>query len=387
MRGTSFFTPDNKMKNIIGAFCCAWLLAGCEERPERFCFEGDAPICFEKAYTKRVRSTVKIEAADLDLDGDAEVIEWGPNGIWIVDHQAGDNFKRKKLTSLEKKPLSLLAEDVNGDGLRDIIFSLQREGEVPDDNEPLHVFLNQGDSEFTELSPRLFPRALRDVQKGDFNNDSVLDLAAMTFDETIVGEVAIILLGNGDGTFEEAARVSLKENSRMTVTDLDQDQFSDLLIIDSYFYGGSLLLLRNQRDSQTIAFENEGEIAQVLGSQIITIADVNENNQPDILIRGDLGTLQILRDQNAVLEISGLGSAFISVDDFNGDQRPDLIASSVSRVEVFLAQGDGNFFELEPLDSNLPDAYEHRFADVNGDSRPDLVIEDFNTTTIYLSVP
>jgi FG-GAP-like repeat len=94
---------------------------------------------------------------------------------------------------------SLAIADFNGDGKLDIAVSNFSSNTIA-------VFLNQGAGTFAApiLNTIQIPNGLGPVILGDFNEDGKPDLVV----GTIAGpEVALVLLGNGDGTLTQSASI------------------------------------------------------------------------------------------------------------------------------------------------------------------------------------
>jgi hypothetical protein len=141
----------------------------------------------------------------------------------------------------EGNPHALAVGDVNGDGIPDLIVAA-------DGNRVVRVLLGNGDGTFQNSLPSIFiPDGPLAVALGDFNGDGILDLAATSsFNGT--GTLSI-LLGNGDGTFQAPTTypVGFVAND-ILVGDVNGDGARDLVVFnrgDNNFQGSISLLYGN----------------------------------------------------------------------------------------------------------------------------------------------
>jgi hypothetical protein len=128
-----------------------------------------------------------------------------------------------------------------------------------------------------------------------------------------------------------------------------------------------------------------------LAATFVAVADVNGDNQPDVLVsnqricdncRGSLGVLLGRGDgtfQAAQIYDTGLfAPAFIATADFNGDHAPDLVLTqnigAGGELAVLLNRGDGTFQPAVVYETGGQYATPLVVADSNGDGRPDLLV-------------
>ena len=209
------------------------------------------------------------------------------------------------------------------------------------------------------------------VIAGDFNGDGKPDLAVANSGSANVS----ILLGNGDGTFRAAKNFATGGSpNSLAIGDFNGDHKLDLVIGDSGPQGdagpGSVILLLGNGDG---TFQSAIQLS--VKASIVIAADVNLDGKLDLIANGNLllgngdGTFQ--PTQNI-----GAGAPSL-VGDFNGDGKPDLVANG----GVLLGNGDGTF--QSPVVFSLPSGCgrfcEQSFSNVvandfNGDGKLDLAI-------------
>ena len=120
------------------------------------------------------------------------------------------------------EPLFVATADINGDTIPDMIISNYADNS-------LTVLLGNGDGTFSEAtgSPINVGSQPRSISTGNLNGDAHVDLAV-----TNLGSNAItILLGNGDGTFDEGGSFQVSSQpASNTIADFDGDGFSDIAV-------------------------------------------------------------------------------------------------------------------------------------------------------------
>jgi tetratricopeptide (TPR) repeat protein len=168
-------------------------------------------------------------AADIDLDGDLDIVLGAEGGLPLVLRNNGDG------TFAEIHPFAGVS------GLRGFVWAdIDEDGDpdaaLIDDQGKLHVFENERSGSFKEraLPATLLPVSA--INAADVNNDGVLDLIA------VQGNGTVIRLSDKDEGREwemaEIARLStaagmLEGTFRLAILDLDNNGSNDLLLIES----------------------------------------------------------------------------------------------------------------------------------------------------------
>lgn len=259
--------------------------------------------------------------------------------------------------------------DFNEDGLGDIVTANQ----------------DVGLSYLRQTSSRMFaapvPLAVtlastNHLAVADFDVDGNVDIAvsdALGFQ---------ILLGNGNGTFDDAGEFGFPSATfapvnfqRMLATDIDNDGRIDILIADQ---GASrLLAFRGNGDGTfpaipTYAAPNSSSSITGFfdGDTILDVVTVSDNfgNVQFFAGVGD-GTF-VAGGSNSI----GPGGLYPTTADFNEDGELDLaISTNANTVVILLGNGDGTFDA--PTAISTGDARHVVVTDVNEDDHLDLVVE------------
>jgi hypothetical protein len=241
------------------------------------------------------------------------------------------------ISSAGTKAGSLAVADFNGDGKIDIAVSNFVSNTVA-------VFLNQGAGALATpvVTTVQIPNGLGPLAAGDFNEDGKPDLVAATISGP---EVALVLLGNGDGTFTRVADIP-----------------------------NSFGFLR-------------GRVADLNGDKHLDFIGCGNGNIQAALGNGD-GSFQAV----VYLPNGSAPGAFLGCDvgDFNGDKKLDILGGDYAHNPgnlleplLFLGNGDGTFQTPIAMSFGFADPVSISAADFDGDGNLDALV-DFNGVAYVL---
>lgn len=254
---------------------------------------------------------------------------------------------------------SIVAADVNGDGLADVIES----GPTLPNSGSIAILYGQSDE--TLSAPQYIACPAADaLVAGDIDGNGTIDLVSMTSDHFTTITVDV-LLGDGHGNFQPpvASQTFPGIFTRAAfLADIDGDGEPDLVLAYEPVSGGApdnLVWLKNTGGSfaapvmLTMSASDNGPFS---------IADFNHDGKPDILytLPASPESLHILFNQGngqfsdqAVTGLNGIFGAATAVD-FNLDGIPDLaiqVPLVYGTVELysFRGNGDGSFTPISNL--------------------------------------
>jgi hypothetical protein len=271
---------------------------------------------------------------------------------------------------------SFLIADFNGDGLQDVAAVDASDGY-------LVVALGNGDG--TLQSPTITPgtSGFNSFLLGDFNHDGIADLATTSYSTQLT-----ILLGNGNGSFQQRSATLPDGTTPVVVADVNGDGLQDILALSRT----GIVTLLGQADgtfsnahTTTIAaqsfiagdFNADGKV-----DLAVTNADyANANYTVSILFGAGDGSFapgQVISFTDANLPNA------LALTDINQDGIEDIAVATSSNVQgtgyqtVLIGNATGNFNRIAIA---LPKPYTGgqsytsiRSADMNGDGLPDLIV-------------
>jgi len=313
-----------------------------------------------------------VHLADFNGDGRLDVAvlngsETGPGSLAVMLRTRGGYTAPIVTPTGGFGSWSMAVADFNGDGKMDAAVTNNRTGNVT-------ILLGRGNGTFRAagfFSTHVGPTA---IQAADFNHDGRLDLAVVNSGS---GDVTI-LLGKGDGTFTTGASVYLGSSpTDVAVADFNGDGNPDLAVTNGAMFLQVAVVLLGNGDgtfrigqSATTGTEPFALVAGAFsrgGRSDLAIANLASNDISVLAGNGD-GTFQ-----PAAAYAAGNGPAAIAAADFNRDGVPDLaVCNDMSGdVSIYLGNGDGTF---QPARGFATGGSPTSIAvgDLNGDGRMDV---------------
>ncbi|MBV9574655.1 MAG: VCBS repeat-containing protein, partial [Acidobacteriales bacterium] len=204
---------------------------------------------------------------------------------------------------------------------------------------------------------------------GDFNSDGKPDVV-------VAANPPQILLGNSDGTLQNAVPIDNIAATDVAVADFNHDGRLDVAFAVS---GGAVVYLgKGDGTFGSDATFSSGSSNQN-GSPRILAADVNHDGSADLILNTDAGVSVLLGTGNGAFQpakASSVPSGVMAAADFNKDGRLDLAVLN-SSLSILLGNGDGTF----SLSNSYPITYSGNMnslasADFNQDENPDVALPD-----------
>jgi hypothetical protein len=232
----------------------------------------------------------------------------------------------------------------------------------------------------------------------DFNRDGNTDIALGCSDGTNGG--LVILLGNGDGSFQNPVLYPTGDVASIAMGDFNSDGLLDFALTDNsqqnvtFFTGNG---------NGTFTKETAATLSTGAVTRGIVVADFNQDGKDDIAYalasavpgsrlfdlyvaigNGD-GTFQ----QSTTPVASQIGE-FLTTGDTNADNKADVIAATITQpgggnignsLFVLLGNGNGTFQTPVAYVSDIPS--DPHLADVNGDGIPDIIAGGSTGALVY----
>src|SRR5271165_1011334 len=260
---------------------------------------------------------------------------------------------------------ALAAGDFNGDGKLDLAAT----GALPGAS-TMVILLGNGDGTF-QLGKK-YAISGSAVLAADFNGDGRLDLAVLSGDGTLA-----MMLGNGDGTFQGPVDTAV-HGEWMAAADFNGDGVVDLAVAELAYRNGGVSILLGKGDG---TFAAPISIPVASGSAIVAIADFNGDGMPDLALLQETTSFQIYLGKGdgtftpqgspmtVTVQIFGMAAG-----DFNGDGRMDLAIGHNAGISLFEGNGDGTMGAVTFTNIGRP-PLQLAVTDVNGDGNLDVIAE------------
>ena len=271
----------------------------------------------------------------------------------------------------------IVTGDFNNDGILDIA-AMNQGGDV-------ELYLGNGDGTFQTPLDDVIGGLPVAIVMGDFNRDGILDFVTIDY----FANTALVSLGKGDGTFQAPASYQVGSGPYSIATaDFNGDGFLDLAVVNDNVNTVSVLLGRGDGTFRSQQFYSTGNEVE-----FVITGDLNHDGKLDMVVanyadstvgvflgNGD-GTFQT----QVTYSVGGNDSG-IAIADLNGDGVPDLAVSYYhpSQLGVLIGKGDGTFDPVTSYNTGQSQGYELSAADLNGDGTPDLISDDLSSSISVL---
>ncbi len=345
-----------------------------------------------------------IAFADVDGDNDQDLLITGYksfatsfSGLFINDGKGV--FTEKPSTPFEQVRHSAVAfADVDGDNDQDVLMT----GRNSNGTRTSKLYINNGLGTFTLRSGTPFVAVTQgSIAFADVDGDNDQDVL-VTGQYRAGGLIAKLYINDGLGVFTEQVGTPFigVESSSIAFADVDGDNDQDVLIIgENRFDALSSELFMNDGlgnfNKKTTWFEN-------VSASAIAFSDVDRDNDSDVIITGInrdgkriaklythdgrfSGDGMDTYSQQLESPFEGVSSGAIAFADVNGDENPDVLitgedSANVPITKLYTSNWDGLFSERFGNSFNGVSRSSIAFADVDGDNDQDVLLTGDNGT-------
>ena len=341
-------------------------------------------------FSDLLHNSMDIETADLDSDGDPDIVlamEFKPNILLINDGKGKfTNESKLRLPQVVHDSEDIALGDFDGDGDIDIVF-------VSEDDRVHEYYLNDGKGYFSDNSNHFtFNSTANAVDVADYDRDGDLDL--------ILGNDGqdFFLLNDGKGAFSDAtaSRMPKDGNTTQDVQSADADGDGDLDLVMGNEDGNRLYLNDGKgffTDATATRLPLANEETRKMrwadidadGDQDIFVCNVNFRKDKDlsnrILVNNGKGFFKDETSQR-LKAVNDMHTGDVAFADLDGDKDPDMVIANLfgGVTQVCINDGKGAFTEVTAtvFSSGINgDAISAEITDLNGDGLPDLYLGFF----------
>jgi hypothetical protein len=355
-----------------------------------------------------------IAVADLNADGKLDVVvtnqQNGTISVLFNNAAAGAtaaSFAAQQTVTVASNPVAVAIADLDGDGKPDVIVANAASGTLS----LLRNTTVAGSATATfaaaqSLDVDVYPFS---VAVADFDGDGKPDLAVAN-----LGSATVSLLRNttaaGATTFSFAAEPSIataSEPASVIASDINGDGRPDLII--ATYFGSVLEVLLNTTvaGSTSLGFA-EQQTVTALNPVWLAAADFNGDNKPDTVASiGSSKNVNVFLNTTPGLSSTATfgpsltpaptvgtlgGPAGLAAVDVDGDSRPDIVVTTQSdgKVSVLInttAPGAASAsFAAQQQFATGLDPVGLAVGDVNGDGKPDLLVTNNNAATVSVLI-
>jgi hypothetical protein len=281
-----------------------------------------------------------VAVGDFNGDGIPDLAVANSNSLYVsILLGNGDGTFQAKKDYAAFGPAGVAVGDFNGDGILDLALACAS-------NNTVAVLLGNGDGSFqspvyNNVGPIPFA-----VAAGDFTGDGTLDLAVTNSKSSTVS----VLLGNGDGSFQDPVTYVVAANPlSVAVGDFTGTGMVDLAVTNQGTFA------QNYADSSVSVLlgNGDGSFQQATNYDAgtflyaVTVADFNLDGIPDLAVTSSSRENILLGNGDGTFQAPQATLApyasFAAVGDFNGDGYPDLAATddvNAGQVTILLNAAD-----------------------------------------------
>jgi Legume lectin domain/Bacterial Ig-like domain (group 3)/FG-GAP-like repeat len=323
-----------------------------------------------------------VVAGDFDGDGFLDLATANnEGGISVLIGNGDGTFKTQVTYGAGGFPANIYTGDFNNDGKLDLAVVNYFDGAVG-------ILLGNGDGTFQPQIEYGSVDGAVEAKIADFDNDGNQDFVMTDRG----GNDVAVLLGNGDGTFQSQKTYATGSGPwAVQVGDLNGDGIPDLLVTAGDYVSELL-----GKGDGTFLPQTVLELGAFGNGPYMALGDVNGDGKLDVVLgNNQLNTVSVsLGKGNGMFEPTETYSLDGSpgqpvILDVNQDGIPDIAVTNWDNndIEVLLGTGGGSF---QPAVSYVTTTQVPNFmiqGDFNGDGRPDLVAttSDGNAETVILN--
>jgi protein involved in polysaccharide export with SLBB domain len=345
-------------------------------------YQHQQPQVKSKAYSPVVAGKFKaVLIEDMDNDGHPDVVGSASSpGMVTISYGNGKGF----LSEPQKLPVhgevrSIAVADINEDGLRDILFSVQKE------TLGIRLWMNKSQRKWNQQNGPVSINKYENLKTADINGDGHMDVvAANTTADTKAG--VQVWLGDGKGGWiGESGPTTLGRYLDVTLADLNNDGFLDLTGVGWGTYGAVRVWLGDGNGRWTAT------TPLAKGSYYgVNVGDMNSDGNLDILaatyrkgvqifLGNGMGSFQMVKGPFGTANHGSESFWQVLPVDLDGDRELDIIASSLDNKGLLAWRnaGENKWKQYQAQFPTVGIYYGLALGDLNRDGALDICAANF----------
>jgi N-acetylneuraminic acid mutarotase len=233
-----------------------------------------------------------VAVGDFNGDGNLDLaVANGGGDVSILLGNGDGTFQAPRNFAADGSPSGIAVADLKHDGKLDVVTANQTTGDFS-------VLLGSGDGTLQAAQNYSVGTDLVSVVVGDFNGDGKLDIAGAKADIAGLGSDSVVLmLGNGDGTFQSPSYLSgVTSPRRLAAGDFTGDGKEDLAVADLGANDVSVFLGNGDG-----SFQAAQSFATGSAPYAVAVGDFNGDGKPDLAVVNSGGnTLSVLLNTTTI---------------------------------------------------------------------------------------
>lgn len=394
-------------------FFSSTILESCQERTPSNTGETPAQIKKELTFVaKKIADSARFwwahTPAEINGDGITDLVFINNNarGGYLAYYAGQQEEGLWKLNMIAEKPPTgglfaagdLECADIDGDGDTDVL-AIRHPGEWADADAPAELFWYENPG-WNSHRIGIVPDAVKDVSFVDFDRDGKIDLSVLTFEEHTLSVFKQIDAGNWERVQFVDDNPALHEG--MDTGDLDGDGYKDIVANGFAFYNPG----NNVRDEwkveniDTIWNNQEGDWSRN-GTKTF-LRDLDNDGKDEVFISHSERAgypLKLYRNvngswQSQIIADSIAACHTLQVYDFDDDGHYDVLAGvnraravnlNKDRFEIFIFLGENDYQNWQPVIIGTEGIYNGQVADYDNDGDYDIFrYPDHESKDFYL---
>ncbi len=344
-------------------------------------FPGKGDGTFGVPVTTNIAAS-SMTTGDVNGDGRLDIALadfYGQDAIVLIGKGDG-TFQAPLSYPVAGYPTQVVLGDFNGDGKPDLALA----DSIQAPEKSIGILLNNGDGTFQgETRINSGGETTVSLAVADFNHDGKTDLAAINVGFPGYHDSNLsILLGNGDGTFQQGPKYLHKQRpTSVTIGDLNGDGNSDLIVLCQGVYtftgNGDATFAQAGYDAGVTPIKAlAGRFAAARNPGVALLNNPRTLPGGAIALNHGDGSLALPLNPTVL----ATGPLMVAFGDVNGDGKQDLVSvipvGPYCYIGVQFGDGQGHFRPVRTYATQIPsDSYlSLLLGDLNHDGHEDIVL-------------